>query len=262
MIYHRRDGLNPSRKEEVFVQQGEWVHRCALLRKRLKQEGIFLTLLIYWQRIQNMIFSRCIFGRWDVNVHHDAHVGGVENMQIGQHFSAGRGLWMETISSYGEQHFAPRFIIGDNVSLSEYVHIGCVNHVEIGNNVLMGSKIYITDHNHGVYRGDYPDSPNVPPTKRPLTMGESVIIEDTFGLVNSARYSPASPSATAASSAATPPSPTTYRPRASPSAAPRASSSSGMKRRKSGKKYENLTKKENLLYEYTKSVSDSRGLSS
>jgi acetyltransferase-like isoleucine patch superfamily enzyme len=178
MIYHRRDGLNPSRKEEVFVQQGEWVHRCALLRKRLKQEGIFLTLLIYWQRIQNIIFSRCIFGRWDVNVHHDAHVGGVENMQIGQHFSAGRGLWMETISSYGEQHFAPRFIIGDNVNLSEYVHIGCVNHIEIGNNVLMGSKIYITDHNHGVYRGDHPDSPNVPPTKRPLTMGESVIIED------------------------------------------------------------------------------------
>ena len=44
----------------------------------------------------------------------------------------------------------PRLIIGDNVSLSEYVHIGCVNRIEIGDNVLMGSKIYITDHNHGV----------------------------------------------------------------------------------------------------------------
>ena len=89
---------------------------------------------------------------------------------------------METISSYGkgehEQHFTPRLIIGDNVSLSEYVHIGCVNHIEIGNNVLMGSKIYITDHNHGVYRGTHPDSPAVPPAKRPLTTGESVIIED------------------------------------------------------------------------------------
>ena len=89
---------------------------------------------------------------------------------------------METISSYGkgehEQHFTPRLIIGDNVSLSEYVHIGCVNPIELGNNVLMGSNIYITDHNHGVYRGAHPDSPDVAPTQRPLTEGESIIIED------------------------------------------------------------------------------------
>lgn len=111
------------------------------------------------------------FRQGDINVHHDANISGVKHMQIGQHFSAGRGLWMQTIASYGEgeheQHFTPRFIIGDNVSLSEYVHIGCVNHVEIGNNVLMGSKIYITDHNHGVYRGEHPDSPAVRPAKRP-----------------------------------------------------------------------------------------------
>ena len=134
--------------------------------------------MFYWQFIRNRLFSRCVFGRWGFNVHPDARVGGVEYMQIGQHFSAGRGLWMETISSYGQQHFKPQLIIGDNVSLSEYVHIGCVNHIKIGNNVLLGSKIYITDHNHGDYRGSHPDSPDVPPGKRPLTTGESVIIED------------------------------------------------------------------------------------
>lgn len=164
------------------MQQGKWAHRGVLLKERLQQQGMFYTLSFYWQRIRNMLFSRCIFGRGDINVHHDANVSGVEHMQIGQHFSAGRGLWMQTIASYGEggheQHFTPHLIIGDNVSLSEYVHIGCVNRIEIGNNVLMGSKIYITDHNHGVYRGEHPDSPDVPPAKRPLTIGESVIIED------------------------------------------------------------------------------------
>lgn len=55
-------------------------------------EGMFCTLLIYWQRIQNMLFLRRTFGRGDINVYHDAHVGGVEHMQIGQHFLAGRGL--------------------------------------------------------------------------------------------------------------------------------------------------------------------------
>lgn len=164
------------------MQQGKWAYRGVLLKKRLQQDGMFHTLSFYWQRIRNMLFSRCIFGRGDINIHHDAYVGGAEYMQIGQHFSAGRGLRMEAIFSYGEgeneQRFTPQLIIGDNVSLSEYVHIGCVNHVEIGNNVLMGSKIYITDHNHGVYRGTHPDSPDVPPVKRPLTIGESVIIED------------------------------------------------------------------------------------
>lgn len=164
------------------MQQGKWAHRWSLLKKRLQQKGMFCTLSFYWQRIRNMLFSYRTFGRGDIDVYHDARISGAENMQIGQHFSAARGLWMETISSFGEgeheQHFTPRLIIGDNVGLSEYVHIGCVNRIEIGNNVLMGSKIYITDHNHGVYRGAHPDSPDVPPAKRPLTTGESVIIED------------------------------------------------------------------------------------
>ncbi|WP_416196725.1 hypothetical protein [Selenomonas sp.] len=112
----------------------------------------------------------------------DARVNGTEYMEIGRHFRAGRGLWLEAIDQYGEgetaQHFTPRLVIGDNVGLSEYVHIGCVHHIEIGNDVLMGSKIYITDHNHGVYRGAHPDSPDIPPAKRPLTEGESIIIED------------------------------------------------------------------------------------
>ena len=162
--------------------QGKWGHRLYMLGDRLHERGLFRSWCFYYQRIKTMFYSYLNLGRWDCNINPDSHLGGLRNMNIGKSFSAGRGLWLETIESYGEgdnvQQFQPRLIIGNSVSLSEYVHIGCVNHVEIGNNVLMGSKIYITDHNHGDYRGENPDSPDVPPVKRPLTEGESVIIED------------------------------------------------------------------------------------
>ena len=54
------------------------------------------------------------------------------------------------------------------------MHIGCTHRFVIGDDVLTGSKIYITDHNHGVYRGANADSPVIPPSDRRLTEGESV----------------------------------------------------------------------------------------
>ena len=169
------EGENALQKDQLF-------HYYYLLKRRLREKGIISTIGFYQKRIQKMLFSRRKFGRWDLCICPDAQLAGIQNMKIGRNFSAARGLWMETIESYGEsdqlQFFKPELIIGDNVSFSEYVHIGCVNHIQIGNNVLLGSKIYITDHNHGIYRGQYPDKPDVPPRLRKLTTDEPVIIED------------------------------------------------------------------------------------
>ena len=119
-----------------------------------------------------------IFGRWDVWVYPDARLAGINHMHIGKNFGAGRGLWLEAVMDYPAkgQVFTPKLVIGDRVSLGEYVHIGCNHHIVIGDDVLMGSKIYITDHNHGVYRGDKADNPNIPPSDRCLTEGESIEI--------------------------------------------------------------------------------------
>ncbi len=118
------------------------------------------------------------FGRWDISVYPDARLGGVQYIQIGEKFVAGRGLWLEAVMDYpvAGQIFSPKLIIGDRVSVGEYVHIGCNHRIVIGDDVLMGSKIYITDHNHGVYRGEDADSPAIPPGDRRLTEGESVEI--------------------------------------------------------------------------------------
>jgi lipopolysaccharide O-acetyltransferase len=56
--------------------------------------------------------------------------------------------------------------MGENIELNDYVHIGAVKNIYIGNNVLIASKVFITDHNHGSY-GSYDKqvNPDVPPRK-------------------------------------------------------------------------------------------------
>ncbi|MBP3817758.1 MAG: acyltransferase [Butyrivibrio sp.] len=143
-------------------------------RKNICQEGLVWCWQHYWTRV----FSKITFGRWDISVYPDARLRGVQYMQIGERFVAGRGLWLEAVMEYPltGQDFVPQLIIGERVNVGEYVHIGCNHRIVIGDDVLMGSKIYITDHNHGVYRGDNADSPAVPPVDRRLTEGESVEI--------------------------------------------------------------------------------------
>ncbi|NSL89790.1 acetyltransferase [Chitinophaga sp. Mgbs1] len=68
--------------------------------------------------------------------------------------------------------------IGENVQLNDSVHIVGSVGVTIGNNVLMASKIFISDLNHGSYSGPGPeDSPLSIPKDRPLG-SKPVTIED------------------------------------------------------------------------------------
>lgn len=72
--------------------------------------------------------------------------------------------------------------IGDNVQMNDYVHITAMEKVHIGNNVLLASKIYISDCSHGSYVGNEFDSnPNTSPQKRPL-FSNPVFIEDNVWL--------------------------------------------------------------------------------
>lgn len=111
-------------------------------------------------------------------------VSGKGNISLGSNFRAGVGLRLEAISEYGEQHFTPSIKIGNNVTFNDYIHIGCVDNIEIGNNVLLASKIFISDHNHGCYSGDESSlhqSPKVSPADRnlsysPVYIGDNVWI--------------------------------------------------------------------------------------
>ena len=107
-------------------------------------------------------------------------ITGKNNITLGDNFRAGESLRLEAIGEYGEQIFAPSIDIGENVTFNDFVHIGCVESIKIGNNVLLASKIFITDHNHGCYSADevsLHQSPEIPPADRNLSCSP-VCIED------------------------------------------------------------------------------------
>ncbi len=89
---------------------------------------------------------------------------------IGENFRMGKRGRIETIDEHNGFYYQPQLTIGNNVSFNDDVHIGCVNKITIGNNVLLASKIYISDHNHGKYKGSTQSNANEPPGQRLLSM--------------------------------------------------------------------------------------------
>lgn len=94
---------------------------------------------------------------------------------IGNHFQSLYNLRLEAWDCYYEQKFTPYISIGDNVSMNTDIHIGCINRIEIGNYVMLASRVYISDHSHGNLFGD---DLKLPPVKRPLVSKGPVVIED------------------------------------------------------------------------------------
>lgn len=148
------------------------------LNRCFQNNGAALTFIIYYRKILNKLYNYLILGRMDTYIDSRAKLLGLKNIRLGKNFSAGRGLWLEAVTAYNGKNTNSQIIIGDDVSFSEYNHIGAVSYIEIGNHVLFGSKCYITDHNHGVYNGKSQSHVSIPPIKRDLTTGGTVIIED------------------------------------------------------------------------------------
>ena len=71
---------------------------------------------------------------------------------------------------------------GENFQMNDYVHITAMQSVRIGKNVLLASKIYISDCSHGSYAGNNDDSsPQEIPKDRKM-FSKSVVIEDNVWL--------------------------------------------------------------------------------
>lgn len=72
-----------------------------------------------------------------------------KHITVGDNFEAKKRLYIEAVIKHNGISFKPSIVIGNNVSINNDVHIGCCDSITIGNNVLIGSKILITDHDHG-----------------------------------------------------------------------------------------------------------------
>lgn len=148
------------------------------MMEQIKINGLSYFFINKFIDIGNRIYNLLIFHRLDIHIQHPAKLNGIKYIHIGKNFVSGRNLRLEAIVQYGDKIYIPKIVIKDNVSINDFVHIGCTNYVEIGNDVLMASKVYISDHNHGYYSGDNQSNPLIEPVKRIVSSNKSVIIGD------------------------------------------------------------------------------------
>jgi acetyltransferase-like isoleucine patch superfamily enzyme len=112
----------------------------------------------------------------DVQLGPGSVVRGSKCMTLGRDIRARSGLHLEAITRHGQQRFKPILQIEDDVCFSNNVHISCIERVVIHKGALMGSHIFISDHDHGIYQGQHQSLPAEPPAFRALGGGGPVLI--------------------------------------------------------------------------------------
>jgi acetyltransferase-like isoleucine patch superfamily enzyme len=147
--------------------------------------GIALTLMARrsWNHMTSLIMAFLLRAP-GLRLGPGCRIIGGRNIELGKNIYAERNLWLETVTSYRSQRFTPHIAIGDYVCFSDGVHISSIANITIGSHCLFGSRIYVSDHNHGIYTGEHQSSPEQPPAHRelggggPVVIGENVWIGD------------------------------------------------------------------------------------
>lgn len=107
--------------------------------------------------------------------------------RIGSKSSFGKYAVLTAWDSYAGEKFTPKVIIGENCNFGDFLHLTCINRIEIGNNVLTGRWVTITDNNHG--KTDLFDL-SIPPANRKLFSKGPVKIEDKVWIGDKATILP------------------------------------------------------------------------
>ena len=105
-----------------------------------------------------------------------SRVIGGRRIQVGRGFEAFGPVWIEAVERFAGHHFSPSICIGKNFSASKNLHISAAYRIDIGDDCLFGSNVYVGDNGHGAYGKSLPGmSPDVPPKERALA-GSPVLV--------------------------------------------------------------------------------------
>ena len=126
---------------------------------KIKTYGFLQMLWLIFCRINTFIFfNDCRLIRLPI------FLRGRGAIIFGKNFVCGYLVRLDAFGSHGCIRF------GKNVQLNDFVHIGALESISIGDNVLIGSRVFISDHNHGNYQmEDEASAPEIPPADRPLS---------------------------------------------------------------------------------------------
>lgn len=98
---------------------------------------------------------------------------GEQYFQIGEGTIFGKLAVLTAWDKYEDETFKPEVIIGDNCNFGDYLHLTCINKICIGDRVLTGRWVTISDNSHG---DTDLTTLKIPPAKRKLTSKGAVNI--------------------------------------------------------------------------------------
>jgi acetyltransferase-like isoleucine patch superfamily enzyme len=100
---------------------------------------------------------------------------GEPYISIGTNSHIGKRTVISAWDKHEESNFTPEITVGNNVTIGEDCHITAVNKIIIGDDVLLGKKITVTDNAHGF--SDYATM-QMPPLQRPTVSKGAVVIKN------------------------------------------------------------------------------------
>jgi lipopolysaccharide O-acetyltransferase len=136
--------------------------------KSIAEKIKYLGFINCIRLVRDLVFSG-IFVKVGSVVRHPFYIRKSGKMIFGDDFRAGPGLVVDLINKDAVLK------IGISFRANSRLHIGCLKSIEIGDNVLIASDVYITDHSHGNYSGNNQSHPEEIVNKRKLLQNDVFI---------------------------------------------------------------------------------------
>ena len=114
-------------------------------------------------------------------------IRGEKYIDIGADCYIARGCQITATDSHSGEKWTPEIKIGNYCNIGSFSHITAVTGIYIGDNVLTGKSILITDNAHGASERRLLD---IPPRLRPLSSKGPVRIEDNVWIGDKASIMP------------------------------------------------------------------------
>lgn len=133
----------------------------------LKKYGFFGILRL----LMSLIYTKLFFSKARL-IRLPFDIRNKRSIILGKGFTTGFGCRIEAYPDIADEKV---LFIGKNVEINDYVHIAAGEKIEIWDNVLIASKVFISDINHGCYKGVNSNSPLTTPNSRKLSTNPVII---------------------------------------------------------------------------------------
>jgi lipopolysaccharide O-acetyltransferase len=163
------------------------IQKLVKLQRHETLLGLVNALALRFDQAFSVLLNRIIYGSPSLYVAGNLKIRGRNHIIRNGPILINGNAWIEAVYLYRGQEFSPRIELGGNLFASGSLHISCIGSISIGDNVLIGTNVYIGDHAHGHYGPDdqTPQShPSAPPFERQLYSKGCIVIGSNVWIGN------------------------------------------------------------------------------